>query len=257
MQAAQSVTNAPRVTLQCVLADLAGQGDRWAQEELLRLYEPMIRSTSLKLVKGCVSQSFDDVKQLASMTALQLADTFRIGGGAVFTTYIFNFLGLKVRRSLDIEDPLVRIPVYLRGKDRKRLKETGASQFKLAQTTSINNATNEDGDEVHGADDLLALMSPASVIGDSAADSVDAQKAMQALQTLRPIERQVVMLRLADELSFDEIGEVVGISHQGAMAAYKRALKRLRDYLGAPQIENEKLGICAKKRGPRHKEATQ
>lgn len=80
---------------------------------------------------------------------------------------------------------------------------------------------------------------------------------MQALHILRPLERQVVTLRLLGELSFDDVGEAVGISHQDAMSAYKRAMAKLRDALRAPQIENEGLGMYAKKRGPRRKEATQ
>lgn len=258
MQPAQSVTNTHRVTLQCVLAEMAGQGDRWAQEELLRVYEPLIRSTSLGLLRGCVSQTVEDIQQLAGMALLHLAQTFESGRGAVFTSYVFNYLARKVRRSLDGCDALVHIPAVQKSADRKQLKETGIARFVLAQTTSINGATGSDGEEITSADDVLAFLSPESVHIDNVAQRIDAAKVMQAMEKLKPIDRQVVTLRLLNDLSFNEIGPRVGRTHQGALNAYVRGMARLRKLCGAPQVDREEVGRVAKKRGPRKtKEAAQ
>lgn len=258
MQPAQSVTNTHRVTLQCVLAEMAGQGDRWAQEELLRVYEPLIRSTSLGLLRGCVSQTVEDIQQLTGMALLNLAQTFKPGSGAVFTTFVFNYLARKVRRTLDDKDSLIRIPVYKKSADRKRVRGGAPAEFVLAQTASIDCATGSDGEEITSADDVLAFLSPESVHIDNVAQRIDAAKVMQAMGMLKPIDRQVVTLRLLNDMSFNEIGPRVGRTHQGALNAYVRGMARLRKLCGAPQVDREEVGRVAKKRGPRKtKEAAQ
>lgn len=257
MQPAQSVTNTHRVTLQCVLAEMAGQGDRWAQEELLRVYEPLIRSTSLGLLRGCVSQTVEDIQQLTGMALLNLAQTFKPGSGAVFTTFVFNYLARKVRRALDECDAVVRIPAFHKAADRRQLKETGAARFVLAQTISIDGASGTDGEEISSADDVLAFLSPESINTDNMAKRIDAAKALQALEKLKPIDRQVVTLRLLNDMAFNEIGPRVGRTHQGAINAYVRGMTRLRKLCGAPPVEYEEIGRVAKKRGPRRKGGTQ
>jgi len=51
----------------------------------------------------------------------------------------------------------------------------------------------------------------------------------QALALLREPDREVVMLRGYDELSFLEIGELLGIEENTATVRYVRALRRLKD----------------------------
>lgn len=51
----------------------------------------------------------------------------------------------------------------------------------------------------------------------------------QALGLLRDSDREVVMLRGYDELSFGEIGELLGVTENTATIRYVRALRRLKD----------------------------
>lgn len=248
MQPVQSSTKAPRVTLQCVLAEMAGAGDRWAQEELLRVYEPLINSTSFRLLNGAVSQTLEDIKQLASMSILSLAASFESGRGAVFTTYAFNYLARKVRRLLDESDALVRIPTVHKASDRKQFRETGTSKFNLFQTASIDSATSQEGDEIWGSDDLLAYLSPESVNADRVVERLDEAKAVSALNKLRPLDRQVVAMRLFKNMAFNEIGPIVGRTHQGALNVYLRGMSQLRRICGVPQVEDEDVGRSCKKR---------
>ena len=257
MQAAQTSTKAPRVTLQCVLAEMAGKGDRWAQDELLRVYGPLISSTSMGLLKGCVSQTYEDVKQLTCMALIQLAASFKPERGAVFTTYVFNYLARNIRRDLDGCDSLVKIPAFQKTADRRQLRETGRAKFALAQTMSIDSAPSQDGGEGFGSDDQLAFLSPESIHADNNVERLDAKTAAKALERLSPLDRQVVILRVFQEKAFNEIGPLVGRTHQGALNAYLRGMAKLRKVCGAPQIKNEDVGVCSRKRGRRNKETQQ
>jgi RNA polymerase sigma-70 factor (ECF subfamily) len=56
-----------------------------------------------------------------------------------------------------------------------------------------------------------------------------AESARTALSTIRPSEREAVVLRYAGELSFREVGEACGIDEAAARKRVSRALARLRE----------------------------
>ncbi len=53
----------------------------------------------------------------------------------------------------------------------------------------------------------------------------------EALNSMDPIDREIVSLKHFEQLSFAEIGQVLGISKSGAGSRYLRAVKRLRAIL--------------------------
>lgn len=70
--------------------------------------------------------------------------------------------------------------------------------------------------------------------GDVESDAVvrsDLRQAVAAIAALRPRDRQLVGLRIAGQLSFTEIGDVMGMSEHAATVATHRALQRLRTRL--------------------------
>lgn len=57
---------------------------------------------------------------------------------------------------------------------------------------------------------------------------------LAALQELRPIDREVLTLRLWEEASFDDIAQVIGCSRHAAEQRYARALRRFRSVWDGP-----------------------
>ncbi|MEZ4370409.1 MAG: RNA polymerase sigma factor, partial [Polyangiaceae bacterium] len=55
-----------------------------------------------------------------------------------------------------------------------------------------------------------------------------AQRARSAIDTIRPSEREALLLRFAGDLSFREVGEACGIDEAAARKRVSRALARLR-----------------------------
>lgn len=58
------------------------------------------------------------------------------------------------------------------------------------------------------------------------------ERARQALELLRPTERDAVVLRFAAELSFKEVADACGIDEPTARKRVSRALARLRETVG-------------------------
>lgn len=67
---------------------------------------------------------------------------------------------------------------------------------------------------------------------DLAARRQAAERARQALEQLRPTERDAVLLRFAGELSFKEVADACGIDEPTARKRVSRALARLRETVG-------------------------
>ena len=59
----------------------------------------------------------------------------------------------------------------------------------------------------------------------------------QALRQLAPEQREVVHLKFYEQLTFAQIGELLGISPNTAASRYRYALLRLRGLLPAPRME--------------------
>ena len=74
----------------------------------------------------------------------------------------------------------------------------------------------------------LRLVAPDTSPTQAVVRKEQAELMKQALEKLREPDREIVMLRGYDELSFNEIGELLGISENTATVRYVRALRKLK-----------------------------
>ncbi len=62
----------------------------------------------------------------------------------------------------------------------------------------------------------------------------------QAIESMEPIDREVLALRHFEELTNSEVAEVLDIQQKAASIRYRRALKRLKEILAKlPGFESE------------------
>lgn len=74
----------------------------------------------------------------------------------------------------------------------------------------------------------------------AAARAEEVERARQAIETMDPIDREVLALRHFEELSNQETAEVLGIQPKAASIRYVRALRRLKDLLSTlPGLHDE------------------
>ncbi len=83
---------------------------------------------------------------------------------------------------------------------------------------------------------LIGLAGPAPAEQDPAdADDPDLHRLRRAMQRLPEADRQIIQLRHHGELSFRQIAEVLGQPVGTVLARQHRALKKLRDMMGADE----------------------
>ena len=107
-------------------------------------------------------------------------------------------------------------------------RHLGAKMRDAGQEISIHQGAGPQASSVSLAEQLLgSLTSPTQ-----AAMRAEMQLHLQeALDTLDPLDREVLVLRHFEELSNNETAAVLGIQKTAASNRYVRALKRLRDIL--------------------------
>jgi RNA polymerase sigma-70 factor (ECF subfamily) len=82
---------------------------------------------------------------------------------------------------------------------------------------------------------LVQGPSPAADVVAIAQDRLEVGRVTSALATLREADRQLIGLRVAADLSYREVADVLGMSEAAAKVATHRALTRLRARLENPR----------------------
>ncbi len=164
---------------------------------------------------------------------------------------IFNTVKQMVQIREDAED--ITSDVFVRiyeCADQYRLGSTGHKAWLLtiARNMAKNHLRKASREVSFGDDSSMSLTTDGTVsimtgdVGDTsskengqATSSVESEVigsmfVMQALETLKPAEREVVHLRIVCDLSFREISELIGKSTSTVTSLYYAAIKTLRRF---------------------------
>src|SRR5262249_3096628 len=102
----------------------------------------------------------------------------------------------------------------------------GAQMRDAGQEVSLHRGALPQASSLSLAEHLLGRLTPAS----KAAMRVELKlRVQEALNSMAPNDREVLMLRQCEELSNTETAQVLGIKPSAAVNRYVRALKRLKE----------------------------
>jgi RNA polymerase sigma-70 factor (ECF subfamily) len=188
----------------------AAAGDQAALRELFERHRDrlkrMVRLRLSRRLQGRVDDS-DVVQEAYLDVARNLADYVR-QPGLPFFLWLRHLTGLKLaevhRRHLGTQ---------LRDADRE---------------VSLHRGGLPEADSVSLAAQLLGQLTTPSQAAIKAETRLRVQ---EALNSMDPIDREVLALKHFEQLSTSEIAEVLGLSKAGAGSRYLRAIKRLRELL--------------------------
>ncbi len=196
------------------------EGDQQALAELFSYYRPRLwRIINFRLDSRLAGRvDADDVLQEAYLAAVQRINHYLDDSTQTF----FVWLRLIANQTL--------IDVHRRhlGAKMRDASRDMSIHAHYAQATSMSIASQLLGN----------FTSPSQA---AMRDEV-AQQLEQAIDSMEPIDREVLALRHFEELTNSEVAEVLDIQQKAASIRYVRALKRLKDVLGnVPGFHDENL----------------
>jgi RNA polymerase sigma-70 factor (ECF subfamily) len=98
--------------------------------------------------------------------------------------------------------------------------------YKIAHNSVLDHyRTTRHQDDI---DDCYDLSDDTDTIGELD-DAEDVKRVKQYLHTLTPLERDIVIMRVWQELSYKEIAEIVGKTEANCKMIFSRTLKKLRN----------------------------
>ena len=187
------------------------QGDQHALAELFSHHRPRLwRIINFRLAPRLAGRvDADDILQEAYLAAVQRIQHYLDESSQTF----FIWLRLIANQTL--------IDVHRRhlGAQMRDASRDMSIHVHYAQATSMSIASQLLGN----------FTSPSqAAMRDEVAEQLE-----KAIESMEPIDREVLALRHFEELSNSEVAEVLGIQQKAASIRYVRALKRLKDVLAS------------------------
>lgn len=142
-----------------------------------------------------------------------------------------------------LENPKMPLYLWLRGITGNKLLEVHRHHLGFKMRDAARDVALEGGGGLHSNSRAVA----AALAGDNTSPSVAATRREmkrlleQALDSLDPLDREVLALRHYEHLSNSEVAQLLGIEPSAASKRYIRALKRLKGIL-APRCDDRSEG---------------
>jgi RNA polymerase sigma-70 factor (ECF subfamily) len=147
-------------------------------------------------------------------------------------------LALYAAQWTDAPDDCVQEALVELARQRQSPEHVVAWLYRVVKHRALNAAR---GDQRRRDRELQAMAERFPEIDKSASlDGDDAIAAVDALVQLEPDERELVVMRIWGNLTYEEIGAALNISTATAYRQYVRALNKLRKLLESPCTTNKK-----------------
>jgi RNA polymerase sigma-B factor len=234
-----------------LLRDYAQTRDENAREELVRRFLPFARSLAMRYSGGV--EPSDDLFQVASLGLVSALERYDPERGVPFAAFAGPTILGELRRHFRDRVWTLRVPRGLQESIRavdvaiaklSHELERSPTVAEIAEQLELGEADVLEALEASGARRMVSLDRPTagSEPGDEAPmaeriggedpgyELVEDRAALDAgAEGLEPIEREVLQLRFAEDLTQSKIAERVGYSQMHVSRILRRALRKLRD----------------------------
>ncbi len=228
--------------------------DDLARAELTRRFLPLARKLARRYVGA--REPFDDLLQVASLGLVKAIDRFDASRGTAFSSFAVPTILGELKRYFRDLGWSVHVP---RGAQEQALKVDEARQkltsrtgrspsvYELAEYTELSIEDVLDGLETAAAHHSVSLdrerddrdgegeggtLADAFGSLDERFDFVDARVSVaSAARSLKPREREVLVLRFVEDLTQTQIAELIGVSQMQVSRILRRSLDQLRDLM--------------------------
>jgi len=251
-----------------LLRAFATTRDQRMREQLVVRYLPLARYAASQYVRH--SEPFDDLLQVASVGLLKAIDRFDPANGATFSSFALPTMLGELRRHFRDRGWTVRPPRTLQEHALRveRVADDLLRQFghsptvdELAEATGLSHERVLEAREAaaaHGVtslsvrvgdgDDAAELGDLIGIEDDGFARADDRVTVAALLRTLTQRERDILWLRMEEDLTQSEIGRRVGLSQMHVSRLLREILEKLhtaavREGRGTERVFGKRAGV--------------
>lgn len=227
----------------------AQSGDSYAKERLVEYNIGLVRS----VLKGFLNRGYevDDLFQIGSIGLLKAIDKFDISFNVRFSTYAVPMIIGEIKRFLR-DDGIIKVSRSLKqiAGQAKEIEERLYKEFGREPTIQeIADEIGVDKEEIimaldasyqpeylydvvhHNDGQPLYLIDKISQESDEDVDIIDHIFLKEILNTLKPRDRQIIILRYFKDRTQSEVAELLGISQVQVSRIEKRIINDIRKIL--------------------------
>jgi RNA polymerase sigma-B factor len=232
---------------QRLLRRFATTRDLQAREQLVTRYLPLARYAANHYSRR--SEPFEDLVQVASLGLLKAIDRFDPSNGATFSSYALPTMLGELRRHFRDRGWAVRPPRTLQEHALLVERTTAELQRTLGRSPTIEELARDtklsfeevlearEASAAHASVSLSARVGDdedggelgdlIGIVDDGFARADDRATVEALLRTLTHREREILRLRLEEDLTQSEIGEAVGLSQMHVSRLLRQILDKL------------------------------
>lgn len=174
-----------------------------------------------------------DSKEVAAIEACQAGALGRFDDlYQLYAEKIYRFVYFKTLHKETAED--LTSEIFMKALERIRQFDASRGTFSAWIYRIARNAVIDSYRTNHPAEDIEAgwtLASSTDIARDAEA-GIALEKVQDALQLLKPEQREVVMMRLWDGLSHKEIADILGMTESNVKQVFSRTIRKLREDFG-------------------------
>jgi RNA polymerase sigma-B factor len=231
---------------------LANERDPVDREILVERFLPLARSLAQRHVRH--GEAFDDVFQVACIGLVNAIDRYDISRGRAFSSFAVPTISGEIKRYYRDKTWAVHVPRDLQ--DGALAVDRAARELESAlghhptvgdladhlglehedalDTLHASHARRADSLDVPYRDDDPVTLGDTIASHDDGFQRAEQRAALAQLAAiLTPRDRRIVALRFQNDLTQQEIGELVGLSQMQVSRILRRAIAKLRDYAAA------------------------
>lgn len=217
------------------------EGDLEARSRLVEENLPLVKSIAARFVQRGID--YEDLVQIGSIGLLKAVRDFDLNYDVRFSTYAVPKIMGEIKQQLRRVSPL-RVARSLRQLASQAISAKDVLSVELGRTPTIKEIADRLGAPVEEVVAALEAVQPITSLqtaidpgeddslelGDFIASPTNEDHFMlkQALESLEPLERKIILLRYFAEKSQTEIAEELGVSQAQISRIEARIVRRLR-----------------------------
>ncbi|SHI38680.1 RNA polymerase sporulation-specific sigma factor [Clostridium cavendishii DSM 21758] len=228
---------------------LAKQGDKFAMNKLIEVNSPLVSSISKKFINR--GYDYEDIYQIGSIGLVKAINNFDPSFNTKFSTYAVPMILGEIRRFLR-DDGLIKVSRNTKILARKihydkealckkldreptidELAEySGLSHEEIVFSLEATNAVQYLQETIHQEDgNPVLLIDKISEKAQADEEMIDTIALKEALRTLEPKARQIIMLRYFKDKTQSQVAKLLGISQVQVSRIEKKVLGLMREKL--------------------------